>query len=169
LNKVCIDASLALAWLSYGKYTESANTLRREWLKNGVELLGPPVFHADVLSVLRNQVFLKKMLPEEGEEAIAICLDIPISIVDGPEMRRTSWRLATEASLAACYDTTYLAVAEIHDCELWTADKRLASLARGAVRTKWLGDYGRKAPVAPAFPRRDTAPGLDDPGLWRRF
>ena len=170
MNRVCIDASLALAWLSYGEYTESANALRQGWLADGVALLGPPVFHADVFSVLRQQVLLKKMLSEEAEEAFSICLDIPIRIVDSADLNRTSWRLAGEMGLTNCYDTQYLAVAELEDCQLWTADRRWVSESPGkASRVKWLGDLGRQAAAPPEPPRRYTTPALDDPGLWRKF
>jgi predicted nucleic acid-binding protein len=169
LKRVCIDASLAFAWLTYGKYTASANALRLEWLKDGVELLGPSVFHADVISVLLHQVLLKKMLAEEAEEAFSICIDMPLRIVAGPDVNRSSWRLATEIGLTG-YDAQYLAVAELEDCPLWTADRMLANLASGkAGRVKWLGDYGQKATVAPPSLKRDITPALDDPGLWRKF
>ncbi len=170
MDRVCIDASLAVAWLSYERYTAPANALRQEWLRNGVELLGPPIFHAEVISVLRQQVFFKRILPEEGEEAFSICLDIPIRIIDRQEMHRTAWRLAKEVGLPVCYDTQYLAVAELEGCEFWTADRRLVNLTQGNRSwVKWIGDYGRKTPATPESPKQDTTPRLDDPGLWRKF
>lgn len=142
LNSVCVDASLAVAWLSYERYTVIANALRHEWHEHSVQMVGPALFHAEVTSAIRQHVYFKRMLPEEGEEAFSIYLDIPIRIIDEPEVYRKAWQLAKEFNLPVCYDMQYLAVAELEDCELWTADRRLANSLRGKVnRIKWVGDY----------------------------
>ena len=145
LNSVCVDASLAVAWLSYEKYTAIANALRQEWYEKGVQMVGPPLFHAEVTSAIRQHVYFKRILPEEGEEAFSIYLDIPIRIIDGPEIYQKAWELAKELNLPRIYDMQYLAVAELEDCQFWTSDKRLANSLRGKVgRIKWVGEYTRK-------------------------
>ncbi|OGO38787.1 MAG: hypothetical protein A2147_10885 [Chloroflexi bacterium RBG_16_57_8] len=165
MERVCIDASLALAWLSYEKYTPNANALMREWQTRGVELVGPPMFHAEVTSVLRQHVFFKRMLPDEGDEAFSISLGIPIRIVDGVEVYRTAWQMSKELGLPVCYDSQYLAVAELEDCEFWTADKKLVdTVKKKAARIRWIGDYAREQ-------ARETqkAPEPDSPGLRREM
>ena len=142
LNNVCVDASLAVAWLFDEEYSENADGLRRQWRDRGIQMLGPALFHAEVTSAIRQHVYFKRMLPEEGEEAFSIYLDIPIRIIDEPKVYRKAWQLAKEFNLPVCYDMQYLAVAELEDCELWTADRRLANSLRGKVnRIKWVGDY----------------------------
>ncbi len=144
-NSVCVDASLAVAWLSYEQHTAIANILRQEWREKGIQMVGPPLFHAEVTSTLRKQVYFKRILPEEGEEAFSICLEIPIKIIDEPEVYRLAWQLAREFDLPACYDMQYVAVAELEDCELWTADRRLAHSLQGKVkRIKWVGEYNKR-------------------------
>ncbi len=144
-NSVCVDASLAVAWLSYERYTAIANALRHEWREKGVQMVGPALFHAEVTSAIRQHVYFKRMLPEEGEEAFSIYLDIPIRIIDEPEVYRKAWQLAKEFNLATCYDMQYLAVAELEDCELWTSDKSLANSLKGKnKRIRWVGEYGKK-------------------------
>lgn len=144
-NSVCVDASLAVAWLSYERHTAIANALRREWREKGVQMVGPPLFHAEVTSTLRKQVYLKRILPEEGEEAFSIYLEIPIKVIDEPALYRLAWQLAREFNLPVCYDMYYLAVAELQDCELWTADGRLARSLYGKVkRIKWVGEFAER-------------------------
>ena len=141
-NSVCVDSSLALTWLLVAEQNDYADSLRKRWAEMGVELLSPPMFHAEVASVLRQKVFFKKILPEEGDEAFSVYLDIPIRIVDRPEMYRKAWELAKKLDLPVCYDAQYLAVAEIEDCELWTADRKLASSLKSKVnRIRWIGEY----------------------------
>ncbi len=47
-NSVCVDASLAVAWLSYERYTAIANALRHEWSEQSVQMVVPDLFHAEV-------------------------------------------------------------------------------------------------------------------------
>ncbi|MBM2825419.1 MAG: putative nucleic acid-binding protein, contains domain [Dehalococcoidales bacterium] len=145
-NSVCIDSSLALAWLLVAQQNDNADAIRQEWSEKSVELLGPPMFHAEVTSVLRQQVFFKRILPEEGEELFSVYLEIPIRIIDGQQIYRKAWELAKKFNLPVCYDMQYLAVAELADCELWTADKKLASSLKGkAKRIRWVGEAEKKS------------------------
>lgn len=180
MNKVCIDASLAVAWLSWSQLSEQANELLRQWARDGFEILVPPVFHAEVLSALAREVTSSRMLPEEADEAFGMCLDMPVRTVDGPELYRIAWATARQLRLPTCYDSLYLAAAKLNECEFWTADKKLADFVKTSLDgVKWLGDYGEKArnpteePARPEPPPRDVprfdAPRLDDPGLWRAF
>ncbi len=142
LGSVCVDASLALAWLFFDEHRKQADELLKVWAKEAVELVAPPMFHDEVASSLRKHVYFKRILPEEGERLFAVYSEIPVRIVDGWEMYRKTWQLAQEFNLPVCYDMQYLAVAELEDCELWTADMKLASsLKSKANRIRWIGEY----------------------------
>jgi predicted nucleic acid-binding protein len=44
--------------------------------------------------------------------------------------------------LPRAYDTAYLALAQLRNCEFWTADKRLFNAVSGELDwVRWLGDY----------------------------
>ena len=170
MKKVCIDASIAVAWLSYDIFSERANNLWKEWSKEGVELLAPPIFPAEVMSVLRQQVISKKILPEEGEEAFSIYMDIPVRIVDGFKMYRAAWQLVKDLNLPACYDTQYLAVAELEVCEYWTLDMKLINLIQGEYnRVKWVGNYGIPIKEVKKTVKDNDITKNDIPGLWREI
>jgi len=144
-GRVCIDASLALTWLLAAERNEAANALRREWDEKGMELIVAPLFHAEVTSVLREQVYFRRLLPEEGEEAFSIYLDIGVRSIDDPEVQKKAWELAKKFNLPRTYDMQYLAVAELENCELWTNDKRLANSLQGKVeRIRWVGEHIRE-------------------------
>jgi len=144
-GSVCIDASLALTWLLAVEQNEIANALRRKWDEDGVEIITAPLFHAEVTSVLREQVYFKRLLPEEGEEAFSYYLDIGVRSIDSPRIQQRAWELAQKFNLPRTYDMQYLAVADIKDCELWTNDKRLVNSLQGKItRVKWVGEYGLK-------------------------
>lgn len=144
-DRVCVDASLALAWVIPAQASEDANALRQDWYETGVELLGPQMFRAEVTSVLREEVFFKRMPPEEGEEGFAVYLEIPIRIISSPDVYRKAWELAIDYNQRRTYDMQYLAVAELEDCELWTLDKKLVTSLHGKTkRVKWVGDFKKR-------------------------
>ena len=139
---VCIDASLALAWLFVEAHGEQADSLWKEWENDAVELVAPSMFHAEVISSLRKNVYFKRILPEEGEHLFSLYSEIPVRIIDGQEIYRIAWRLAKEYELPVCYDMQYLAVAEIENCDFWTLDRKLVNTVRGKNRrVKWVGEY----------------------------
>lgn len=142
-NRVCVDANFVVRLLLPSEtYSSEADALRREWLSGGVDMIVPHLFHAEVASSLRKYVHFKKILPEQGERAFAIYLDIPVKTIQGPQLYRRAWELAREFNLPVCYDMQYLAAAEMEDCELWTADRALVNSLRGrAKRVRWLGDF----------------------------
>ena len=141
-DRVCIDASLALTWLLSVEQNEIANALRWKWDDAGVEIIAPPLFHAEVTLVLRQQVYFKRLPPEEGEEAFSTYLEMGVKSVDTPGIQKRAWELAQKFNLPRTYGMQYLAVAELKDCELWTNDKRLVNSLRDKVsRIKWVGEY----------------------------
>lgn len=174
--KVCIDASLALRWILPTEQEPSADPLLQDWDQSGTEIISTPLFGIEVTSAIRRLVHLRKLLPEQGEDAYRLYRDLGVTIVNPPELTAKAWSLAVEYNHLRTSDLQYLAAAEIEDCELWTADRKLVDLAKGrANRVKWLGDYGRRAMAPPQSakqndaPKQDNTPKLDDPGLWRRF
>jgi predicted nucleic acid-binding protein len=144
-DRVCVDASLALTWLLGAPAEERADALRRHWLADDVELIVPPLFHAEVTSVLREEVFFKRLSRQEGEEAFALYASIPVRIVTAAAIYRRAWELAVAHNQRRTYDMQYLAAAELEDCEFWTLDKRLVNTLRGKERRiRWVGDYDQR-------------------------
>ncbi|MFH0914148.1 MAG: type II toxin-antitoxin system VapC family toxin [Chloroflexota bacterium] len=143
--QVCVDASLAILWLMPVQRTRRAAELLERWVRAGVDLIGPPLFDAEVTSTIRLHVYLKKILPEEGEEAFSGYSALGVRTVTPPGLCRRAWELAREHNQPRTYDMQYLAVAELADCELWTGDERLANSLQGKnKRVKWVGEYSKK-------------------------
>ena len=138
-DSVCVDASLALAWLFADTHNEQADGLWEEWALGNVELVAPPMFHAEVISSIRKRVFFKDILPGDGERLFAVYSEIPVRIIAEREIYRRAWQLAKKYNLPVCYDMQYLAVAELMDCALWTLDRKLVNAARSNSRVKLVG------------------------------
>jgi len=143
-NQVCVDASVAIEWLLPEKTDLVAEALRHEWNLMHTELVSSPLFNAEVTSSLRNQVYFKKILPEEGEIAFQLFLEMGIRTINHPSVTTMAWEMAKRFNLPRTYDLQYLAVAELIDCPLWTNDRKfINSLQNRVQRIKWVGDYGR--------------------------
>jgi predicted nucleic acid-binding protein len=140
-SKICVDASLAIEWLLPTEHDKTAETLLETWDRRGIELVAPPLFNAEITSVIRVYVYLKKLLEEQGEEAYRFYRELGVKIISHPDITRTAWELAKKYNLPRTYDMQYLAVAELEDCEFWTLDRKLVNAVRGKdKRVKWVGD-----------------------------
>ncbi|MBM3142512.1 MAG: type II toxin-antitoxin system VapC family toxin [Chloroflexi bacterium] len=141
-GRVCIDASLALSWLLPRERNEATDTLILQWHAQGIKLITAPLFHAEVTSVLREQVYHKKLLPQEGEQAFVTFLQLAVETINEQAVYTLAWELAKKFNLPRAYDMQYLAVAELKDCEFWTNDRRLVNSLQDKVpRLKLAGDY----------------------------
>ncbi len=145
--QVCVDASLAILWLIPTQRTRQAADLLEQWGREDVDLISPPLFDAEVTSTIRLHVYLKKILPEEGEEAFSGYSALGIRAVNPQGLPQVAWELAKEYNQPRTYDMQYLAVAELEDCELWTADRRLVNSLKGKnKRIRWIGEHtGKRA------------------------
>jgi predicted nucleic acid-binding protein len=128
---VCVDASLAVMWSIPSQRTPAVMNLLVHWDKKSIDLIAPPLFNPEVTSTIRLNVFFKKMTPEEGEKAFAGFNDLNVKTINHPGLCRKAWDLAKLYNLPRTYDMQYLALAELEDCELWTADIRLINSLKG--------------------------------------
>ncbi len=133
-NRVCVDASLALALVRREELAIKVKDLWRSWLQSDTEIVSAPLFFAEVTSVLRESVYFRKMTPEEGEIAFAASLRLRVRTADSDDLQQQAWGLAKRYNRPKAYDAQYLAVAASLRCELWTADRRLAN----AIPVPWL-------------------------------
>ncbi len=139
--RVCVDASLAVRWIAPTERDDVAESLLATWDQTATELVGPPLFDAEVTSAIRKLVYFKKLMPQQGEDAFLLYRGLDVRIVDRPELPEIAWALAKEFNQVQTYDMQYLAVAEIEDCEFWTADRKLINSLRGKnERVRWLGE-----------------------------
>ena len=141
MASVCIDASLAISWFLPEDLSERAYTLREGWVGTGVELIAPPILAAEVPSTLRQAVYRGRINADEGDEAFAAFLDIPIRIIQPEGLLQRAWDIGKRANAPRLYDVFYVALAEIERCELWTADRRLVNLLGSRFpNVHWIGE-----------------------------
>lgn len=148
-SMVSVDANVVVWSLVPYPLSDKAEALLEGIRADQLTLVAPTLLAFEVASVLRRLVYLKALTPQEGEEAFETFTRIPIRLSQRKGVIPLSWQLAKQFNRPRAYDTSYLAVAQMYGCELWTADEKLYNAvgAGGAVGSglpwvRWLGDYG---------------------------
>jgi len=99
------------------------------WLTDATSPVAPWLWLFETHATLRRKVHRKELTDPEGEEAWRHLAAQPVMTVHSPEMFGRAWTIARALRLPTTYDAAYLALAEIRDCELWTADRGFARAA----------------------------------------
>jgi predicted nucleic acid-binding protein len=124
---ICVDASVAIKWLlpEDEDHADLALALLHHMVRSGGVMIAPPLMWNEVANALRQRVRRNDL---SVDEALAI-LDDFLRIAITPQFPNGLHRLALDIAcryeLPAVYDAYYLALAQVFDCDLWTADRRL--------------------------------------------
>lgn len=129
-SSVCIDANIVVNALTPGPYSIQAINLVDLWGRQQITLLAPSLLGFEVTSALRRMVYQKMINPEHGESAFTAFRQLAIRYSSRGEIFRQAWQLAKELDRPRAYDTAYLAVARLNQCDFWTADERLFNVAQ---------------------------------------
>ena len=142
-GRVCLDASLALMWVLSDPLAEKAEALWQQWAIEDVALVAPPLFRAEVTSVIRQTAHRGIIRQERAEAALRESLTWPVTLWEpNGLLQEKAFALATEHNQPKAYDAQYVALAALQGCELWTGDQRLVrALADKLPWVKWVGDY----------------------------
>ena len=136
---VCVDASLALKWIIPGQQDPLVNSLLERWNQAEKQLIAPPLFNAEVTSTIRLNVYTKKLTSQQGEVTFQFFRDLNVQIISPAGLTLMAWEFARTYNQPRTYDMQYLALAELQDCELWTADEKLINSLQGRNnRVHWL-------------------------------
>jgi predicted nucleic acid-binding protein len=138
---VCVDASLVIRTLVPGPLTNEALSLLETWRRANTTLVAPALLAFEVTSTLRRYVYLERISPAHGETAFEGFLRIDIRLSHQRGIFPLAWSLAKRFNFPRAYDTAYPALAQLRNCELWTADERLYNAVNNELDwVKWIGD-----------------------------
>jgi|GEM_PF-35310 len=144
---VVVDASFVLKLVLPEEHSDRVRRAWGKWVEQGVEVFAPYLLVYEVTSVLRHKVFRGELAPEEGEAALLAIQAQGIRLLHPEGLEQVTWRLAQEIERPTAYDTSYLALAELLGCELWTADMRLKNAAQGRLPyLRWIEELPSPGP-----------------------
>ena len=143
MTEWCIDASIAVKWAVKNEpFRAKACAFLKKAGTNGIRLIAPPIFINEVDSAIRKRVFDGKMTVDEARKAYTILDVAPVKIVDMISVRQRAREIAEQFNQRFVYDATYAALAELHNCEFWTADKIFYDAVKAILTfVKYLPDY----------------------------
>jgi len=121
---VCIDASVALKLVVDENGSARARSLWRGWAESGRRPIAPPLFVFECVSALRRLVVRGDLDEESGRSARDRLLAMPIALPAPAGLLELAWDQARRHDRPQVYDCFYLALAELFETELWTADRR---------------------------------------------
>ncbi|HEX9596532.1 MAG TPA: type II toxin-antitoxin system VapC family toxin, partial [Anaerolineales bacterium] len=124
-SPVCIDASLVLRTLVPDAFTEQALALLARWQEKQTTLIAPALLAFEVTATLRRYVHFKRIAPAQGESAFTQWQALGIRLSHRKALFPLAWALAKQFQRPTAYDTAYLALAQLHHCDFWTADEKL--------------------------------------------
>ena len=127
---VIVDASFAVKWVVDELGTPEATALRRDWLAAGVRIVAPRLILYETASALLNKARFEGMTIDEAVVAMDSFLETGIELQDSPQTHARAIQISEEIRHGSVYDPHYLALAEIFDCEVWTADRPFYNRAR---------------------------------------
>jgi predicted nucleic acid-binding protein len=138
--RVCVDASLAIKLVVRESFSDRALDLWQNWIESGVEPIAPPIFPFEVSSVIRNKCVRNELTAEEAERAFNLFTRLNFIVLTSETLLKEAWDMAKELGLPTLYDTAYLALAKLCNCEFWTADEVLINSLQGKFSwVKWIG------------------------------
>ncbi len=128
-SSVVVDASAAVGWFVWEPGTERAQRLRDAAARGNVVLHAPDLWLAECANAIWKKVQLAHALSvEEGAEAVVNLARTGIVLGASADLLPRAYALAT-THRCTVYDALYLALAQVLDARLATADAKLAQLA----------------------------------------
>jgi predicted nucleic acid-binding protein len=139
----CVDASIAVKWFIKGKaFRHKALKLLRESVAADITLIAPSLFESETDSVIQTRFIEGRTTQDVANQTFALLDNAPVVIVTHPHLRQRAREIARQFNQRKVYDATYAALAELRDCEFWTADKAFYDSVKAVLKfVKYLPDY----------------------------
>jgi predicted nucleic acid-binding protein len=145
MSHLLIDASVATKWLFREEHSEKAVLLRRGAIAMRWRFICPPHFVSEVINVVYQQTRrgdpALRLSERRAGEAIDDLLSYPFTPIRSNPLYRHAWAVAREYQIRSIYDALYVALADLYETPMWTADLPLLRTVGDTRLVRWIGDY----------------------------
>jgi predicted nucleic acid-binding protein len=126
---ICIDASLAVKWTLIEEGSELAEAIYATNRAQGI--IAPAFMPTEVTNAIRRRVARGLMEHSVAEVALTRFLRFRVQLAQDNQIHVEALHLAHRFDRPAAYDMHYVALAQLAECDLWTADGRLLNALGG--------------------------------------
>jgi predicted nucleic acid-binding protein len=143
MSELCVDASVAIKWFIKGEFLRNkAFKLLNESIAYGITLIAPPLFELEVDSIIQTRIFENRVTQNIADRTYKLLDNAPVAIVTHPLIRQRAREIARQFRQRKVYDATYAALAELRNCDFWTADKAFYDAVKADLSfVKYLFNY----------------------------
>ena len=123
-RRLVVDSSFVVRFLirpSESRY----GTLWREWEANGTSIYSPALLTYEVTNALWQYENSGDLSPRAVSDSVELMNALRIELVSAGEIHLQALEFVRTYWERKAYDSHFLALAHILECELWTCDKKL--------------------------------------------
>ncbi|MCX8062670.1 MAG: type II toxin-antitoxin system VapC family toxin [Anaerolineales bacterium] len=143
MGTIVLDASAVMPLMIPHPLTPQAEQAILQWKVRNDKLISPCFMPVEIVSALRQLVYLGKLDTEKAVLASRLVMRLGIQFVcPTPENLEASLLWAERLGQSKAYDAHYIAVSEAEGAEFWSADRRLINnlQSQGVEWAHWLGE-----------------------------
>lgn len=130
ISQTTVDASFLLKLFLPEERSDKAHEIWASWIENSIEVVAPTLIMFEASSVIRNKLHRKILNAADATEMIERMKRIDMTFVYTDELLESAWEIGLRLKVPVLYDCFYLALAQLLNVPLWTADERLYRAAR---------------------------------------
>lgn len=141
MSLLVLDVSVAVKWAlpsSGERLTDEALMLLNRFGKGAIDFLVPDFFWVELGNVLWKAARTGRCEPKDAEEALRSMRSRNFATVSSDGLLESALSIAITFD-RTMYDSVYVALAVQANCELVTADEKLANALAAKLPVKWLG------------------------------
>ena len=124
-----VDASLVVKWFVREDDADLAGRLLQQWERDETSVVAPHLLLFEVTNILHRKWVTGDLDRELALAALEDLAAFDILLHHDHLLHRRALEIADLLGQGAAYDSHYLALAELYDCDLWTADARFQRAA----------------------------------------
>ena len=130
ISQTAIDASFMLKLFLPEEHSDKVHELWSSWIEDSVEVVAPTLIMFESASVIRNKLHRKLLNKKDAAEIIKRMKRMDMTLVYTDELLESAWEIGQHLELPTLYDCFYLALAQLLNAPLWTADEKLYRTSR---------------------------------------
>lgn len=133
-----LDASVLAKWFKEEEFTDAALRIREDFEKGEHEIIIPDLALYEISNAMKyDESFTSQMIKDSQDSLMNMEIDI---ITPTREVLKNSVDIATDNEITV-YDSTYIALAELIDATLVTADSKLFEKTKEISSVEFISEF----------------------------